>query len=120
MAITVQSQIAADLAQTIRIAAGSRYFEWRPDRGLLTSALPELAMQAWFRLDLYEGGLVFTIVAPRHGVLTTDVYAKYHAQMLETLLRHFSTMFHTAILEPMHEEVPPFSNHTKTDLDQSA
>lgn len=100
MSILVKSSVPESLEKALCYAVRSDSLDWIADRGMLTSSDPALTMQAWFRVDLHEGGLLFRMVAPRGERVSAATYAVYHALMVETLLARFNVLLDRITLLP--------------------
>lgn len=100
MSILVKSDAPESLEKALCDAVLSDSFDWIADRGMLTSSDPVLTMQAWFRVDLHEGGLLFRVVAPKGERVCGATYAVYHALMVETLLARFNVLLDRITLIP--------------------
>jgi hypothetical protein len=49
---------------------------------------------AWLRPRVVEGkDLIFSIVKPTNGKISTEVYAVYHGRFIESMLVHCDSMF---------------------------
>ena len=104
MSILVMSSSPESLEKALCDAVLADSFDWIADRGMLTSSDPALTMQAWFRVDLHEGGLLFRVVAPRGERVAAATYALYHALMVETLLARFNVLLDRITLIPGGED----------------
>lgn len=100
MSILVKSSAPESLEKALGDAVLTDSFDWVADRGMLTSSDPALTMQAWFRVDLHESGLLFRVVPPRGEKVTAATYALYHALMVETLLARFHVLLERITLIP--------------------
>lgn len=105
MSILVKSSTPERLEKALCDAVLSGPFDWMADRGMLTSTDPALTMQAWFRVDLHEGGLLFRVVPPSGETVPPAIYALYHALMVETLLGRFNVLLDRITLIPGGEGV---------------
>ncbi|MBM2715845.1 hypothetical protein JQK88_32565 [Mesorhizobium caraganae] len=70
---------------------------WRMDQdGDLTLNSPNLANQAWMRPKILPDRLLFNIVGAQNKDMSTNLYAIYHARLVQMLLTHFDTKIKTA------------------------
>lgn len=103
--IKVISDQPEALVHALLKATQSKNFPWLPHRGLLTLADAGMVTRAYFRADLYEKGVVFQLIAPRHEQVGIDIYAAYHARMIGTLLSQFGHLLQSAAGTPMGKAI---------------
>lgn len=84
--------------------SGQRIETWRHvahnQRDFYTHTSANWRDKAWFRADMEANRLAFHIVPVERVPLTREVYAYYAGHLIETFIRHFSTMFTAAQATP--------------------
>jgi hypothetical protein len=61
--------------------------------GDFTQASEQWKERAWLRPAIYGDKIIFTTFPPSNVTMSGTVYASYHAQFIQMLLRHFDTKF---------------------------
>lgn len=57
--------------------------------------------KAFLKSAVHQGKLVFNIIAPKDGAVSSAAYAYYHGHLIETFLNHFDTQFFNASASAM-------------------
>ena len=119
MAIVVKTSRPKGLVKSIKTAINEdRITRWGYDEdGDFTRKDGEWARKAWLRPVFKTEGVVFKIFPPADTVMSSVVYAVYHARFVEMLLRNFDTMFEGATataLPRMGDRVNTRTSRTKT------
>jgi hypothetical protein len=79
---------------------------WSYDEdGDFTHTSNELSRRAWFRPKVIENKeLTLYILTPTDSKMTTELYASYHARLINALLRRFDGLFERACVSALPED----------------
>jgi hypothetical protein len=85
------------LSSVKRGIAEGRVRGWKiDDDGDFTLISENFSNQAWMRPRVLPDRLLFNIVGKKSGEMSTQLYAVYHARLVQMLLTYFDTMLKSA------------------------
>jgi hypothetical protein len=106
MAVTVFTDKPRTLLAKIRKAIEDSTIEtWQyTAKGSFTHTAPEWRYKAWFKPAPLSGELKFNIVRPKGQNISKEVYAVYHGQFAEMLLKYFDSTIKAIRLSALAEK----------------
>lgn len=67
---------------------------WSYDnQGDFTHDVDQWKNKAWLRPEIQSSQLVFNIIRPQNGKISSEVYGVYHGRIIESLLVHCDKLF---------------------------
>jgi len=76
---------------------------WAHENGYFTHDVVQWRRLAWFLPVVKNDRLVFNIIKPKNGKISSEVYAIYHGRLIETMLAHFDKNFERGVATAMPE-----------------
>lgn len=99
MAVIVATSQPQELKRQIITDIKNETIEtWEFDQSgvFFTHKADQWRRKAWFKMTVRSGELVFNIVRPKNGGISSVVYAEYHGLLIRMLLAHYEASFTTA------------------------
>lgn len=86
-------------ARIQQTAAAGKITTWKKssDGKYYTHVAADWTAKAWLKPTVGKGQLIFNIIKPQNGNITSPVYAYFHGHLIETFLNHFDMKFQNGI-----------------------